>query len=123
MTVRAIIDQAIGMVITPNFVEAEDISDALRRFGFENVIHCRSADQAVDLLSPDDTPPTIALMSFHEVDADAERLLAMLHAAGSLQVLINGDASYASDHNAVFLHRPYSDQELDRCIADVMAAG
>ena len=120
MTVRTVIDQGLGLVITPNFVEAEDIVDALRRFGMGQIIHCRTVGQALDLLSRDGAAPTVTLMSLQEHGEDADRLTALLRAAGSRQILINGHEDHAHARGALFLHRPFSNTELDHCIAQVM---
>ncbi|WP_147114594.1 hypothetical protein [Tateyamaria sp. syn59] len=120
MTVRTHNDHSFAVVITPNFVEAEDIADALRRVGFDNVTHFRSAADARDGLAEAAVLPECALLSLHGADVAADDLCGRLHRAGCRLVLINGDPARAKEIDAAFLLRPYSDTELDGCIVDVM---
>ncbi|APX10901.1 hypothetical protein [Tateyamaria omphalii] len=123
MTVRTCRDHRFSVVITPNFVEAEDVSDALRRAGFDDVVHFRSIEHAATELAGDAPLPAFAILSFHGPDDAADALCARLHHAGCRQVLIDGDPARAPALHAAFLRRPYSNTQLDRCIADLMRDG
>ncbi|WP_039682767.1 hypothetical protein [Tateyamaria sp. ANG-S1] len=120
MTSRNQSDHASAVVITSNFVEAEDITDALHRFGFDDVTHFRSVEHATTYFEDGVPMPAFALMSIQGSDDVADALCKRLRAAGCRQVLINGDPDRAVSMGASFLQRPYSNVELDRCIADVM---
>lgn len=121
MTLQNPTDGASGIVVTRNFVEAEDIADALRRSGFADVSHCRDARGALDLVGRRASNFSVAFLSFHLHDDALEILLAMFHAAQTRTVLINGDAAIAETFGAAFLRRPFSHGDLDQCIASVMA--
>ncbi|MBV7409026.1 MULTISPECIES: hypothetical protein [Roseobacteraceae] len=122
MTARTTPDQTLGLVVTPNFVEAEDITDALQRFGFVEIVHCRSATEVASLLEQGHRLPSLALLSFHGEDKVADHVCKSLRDAGVGQILINGDAHRARNVDAVFLQRPYSDQDLDLCIGHAVQA-
>ena len=121
MTLQKQTDGAAGIVVTRNFVEAEDIADALRRSGFADVVHCRDTRVALDMLGQRARSLAVAFLSFDGDDDQFEILLALLHEAGARTVVINGSAKLAETFGAAFLRRPFSDKDIDQCIAQVMA--
>ncbi|WP_299045763.1 hypothetical protein [uncultured Tateyamaria sp.] len=119
MTLQNLTDGASGLVVSRNFVEAEDIADALRRSGFANVQHCRNVRAALDALAEPNAALAVAFLSFDGNDDQVEVLLALLHKAEAHTVLIGDDPTLAENLGTAFLRRPFSNRDLDRCIERV----
>ena len=120
MKVQATNAQRMGLVITSNFVEAEDISDALRAYDVRDIVHRSTAADAFDLMSSDRPAPVIAVLSVRDFDDRVAELARWLQSAGSPQILINGDEKNAQAHSAVFLQRPFTDADLHRSLSDII---
>lgn len=121
MTVQKQTDGASGIVVTRNFVEAEDIAEALRRSGFAEVLHCRDTAIALDAVAGRDNSLDAGFVSFDRTDERFGTLMHTLQKTGTRLVLLNGDPRVAVGFGAAFLRRPFSNQELDQCIEGVMA--
>lgn len=121
MNTQRNVDQIVGLIVTPNFVEAEDIADELKSIGLSQVVHRRNAAVALKGLDAQTMKPNVALLSFDHADAEADLLIQRLLSTGAYVILINGDARGADDRGAVFLRRPYTGDELAQCIKGAMA--
>ncbi|MEM8655180.1 MAG: hypothetical protein AAGF36_10580 [Pseudomonadota bacterium] len=120
MNTQNSIGRSVALIVTPSFVEAEDIADALRRFDLSEVLHARDSATGLARMDASSTPPSLALIAFDREDSYFDTLLTRLHAAKARVVLINGHPELAQDFGTGFLMRPFSNSDLDRCIAEVI---
>ncbi|MEL6465078.1 MAG: hypothetical protein AAFQ58_08930 [Pseudomonadota bacterium] len=121
MTTQDTADLPVALIVTTSFVEAEDISDALRHYDLGEVSHVRDSRAALDRLADGAAAPSLALIAFDRNDTEFPFLLNRLHAARTRIVLINGHPELAQEFGTTFLLRPFSNSDLDTRIAEAMS--
>jgi len=120
MNTHKTVGQGHALVITDNFVEAADVSEALSAHGFAGVTHCRDAAIALDALTTRGLYPVVAIVSFREDDAEASQVLDRLQELGCKIVVVNGNPKLSRIRGLAFLQRPFSDDQLEAILDQLL---
>ncbi len=108
--------QVQTLIVTDNFIEAEDLADAISEVAREEIMHLRHIDEAVPFLEDVAFTPKLAVLHIPKPSAKHKKLLERLHARGVQLVLIDAAPQLLGEIEAEALSRPFTGADLSTVI-------
>ncbi|WP_157973553.1 hypothetical protein [Tropicimonas sp. IMCC34043] len=105
------------VILTPNYVEAIDLAEALAFDGPSEALHVPTAAELVAKLANADFRPDGAILAGAFAEPHLDACILQLKARGARLVFVDGRDEYARELGALQLRRPYGAEDLGPVLA------
>ncbi len=104
------------LIVTENFVEAEDVADAVSDVARDEIMHLRHIDEVLPFLEDVAFSPNLAVLHIPKPSLEHKQLLKRLCARGAQLVLIDATPQLLVEVEAEGLARPFAGRDLSAVV-------
>lgn len=107
------------LIVTENFIEAADISDAITGVPADRIVHIRGISAGEHLWQAPNFAPALSVLSYRRSETGFDAVARLLADRGSALLLLDASAEVQEALECAALTRPFTGADLARTIAAI----